>query len=97
MEIRTVGRLTRILGTNDAELAVLVSDQFYGRGLGKELKSRLIAVGATILTALKADILGEHRDVSGSARSRTPRSGILLEDEVVKAEYRLFELEMPGI
>ena len=45
-EILGVGRLTRILGTNDAEVAVLVSDQFHGRGLGKELLARLVIVGA---------------------------------------------------
>ena len=46
-EILGVGRLSKIHGTNEAEVAVLVSDQWQGRGLGKELLARLLLVGAT--------------------------------------------------
>ena len=45
-EILGVGRLTKIHGTNEAEVAVLVSDKWQGRGLGKELLARLLIVGA---------------------------------------------------
>ena len=45
-EIIGVGRLMKIHGTRDAEIAVLISDHFQGRGLGKELLSRLLAVAA---------------------------------------------------
>ena len=41
-----MGRLSKIHGTNEAEFAVLVSDQWQGRGLGKELLARLLIVGA---------------------------------------------------
>jgi acetyltransferase len=89
LEILGVGRLTKILGTNDAEVAVLVSDQFHGRGLGKELLGRLIVVGADEkLSKLKADILPDNRDVMriceklGFSLRHSP------EDEVVKAEFR---------
>jgi acetyltransferase len=41
-EILGVSRLTKIHGTNEAEVAVLVSDQWHGRGLGKELLARLL-------------------------------------------------------
>ena len=44
-EILGVGRLTKIHGTREAEVAVLVSDNWQGRGLGKELLSRLLVVG----------------------------------------------------
>ena len=45
-EILGVGRMMKIHGTNEAEVAVLVSDQWQGRGLGKELLARLLIVGA---------------------------------------------------
>ena len=36
-EILGVGRLMKIHGTREAEVAVLISDKWQGRGLGKEL------------------------------------------------------------
>ena len=43
-EIIAVGRLTRSRGTRDAEVAVLVTDQYQHRRLGKQLLARLIQV-----------------------------------------------------
>ena len=43
-EIVAVGRLTKSRGTNEAEYALLVSDDFQGRGLGTELLSRLLQI-----------------------------------------------------
>ncbi len=40
--IMAVGRLNKLLAKNEAELAVLVSDEYQGRGLGSELLRRLI-------------------------------------------------------
>jgi acetyltransferase len=57
-EIMAVGRLTRVHGKRDAEVAVLVADQYQRGGLGSELLARLIQIarnekldrlGATIL------------------------------------------------
>ena len=45
-EILGVGRLMKIHGTNEGEVAVLVSDKWQGHGLGKELLARLLIVGA---------------------------------------------------
>ncbi len=88
-EILAVARLTRVLGTNDAEVAVLVSDQFHGRGLGKELLRRLQVVGADEkLAALKADILPDNRDVMRICEKLGFTLRHSLEDEVVKAEYK---------
>jgi acetyltransferase len=89
LEILGVGRLTRILGTNDAEVAVLVSDQFHGRGLGKELLSRLLVVGAEEkISVLKADILPDNRDIMRICEKLGFHLHHSLEDEVVKAEFR---------
>jgi acetyltransferase len=88
-EILGVGRLTKIFGANDAEVAVLVSDQFHGQGLGKELLARLLIVGADEkLSALKADILPDNRDVMRICEKLGFTLRHSLEDEVVKAEFR---------
>jgi acetyltransferase len=88
-EILGVARLTRVLGTNDAEVAVLVSDQFHGRGLGKELLARLMIVGADEkLSALKADILPDNHDVMRICEKLGFTLHHSVEDEVVKAEFR---------
>jgi acetyltransferase len=42
--ILAVGRLNRLPGKNEAEVAILVSDEFQGHGLGSELMRRLILV-----------------------------------------------------
>ncbi len=44
-KILGVGRLRRLHGNNEAEFAVLVSDEYQGKGLGTELTSRLLKVG----------------------------------------------------
>src|SRR5579862_3092087 len=88
-EILGVARLTRVVGSNDAEVAVLVSDHSHGKGLGKELLARLVVVGADEkLSALRADILPDNRDVMRICEKLGFRLHHSLEDEVVKAEYR---------
>ncbi len=44
-EIMAVGRLSKLHGANEAEVAFLVSDAFQRQGLGSELLRRLIQVG----------------------------------------------------
>jgi len=61
-ELLGIGRLTRVHGTDDAEMAVLVSDDFQGRGLGSELIAQLINIARQEKIArITADILGENR------------------------------------
>lgn len=43
-EILGVGRLTKLHGTNDAEVAALITDRYQNLGLGAELLRRLIQV-----------------------------------------------------
>jgi acetyltransferase len=89
-EILAVGRLTKVHGTNDAEVAVLVSDRFQGRGLGKELLSRLLIVGADEkLSRLTADILPDNRDIMRVCGKLGFELKHSLEDEVVKAQFAL--------
>ena len=59
--IMAVGRLTRTPGTREAEVAVLVADEFQHCGLGSELLGRLIQVGRDEkLQRITATILPEN-------------------------------------
>jgi acetyltransferase len=89
-EILGVGRLTKVHGANEAEVAVLISDSHHGRGLGKELLARLLIVGADEkLSRLTADILPDNRDVMRICEKLGFHLKHSLEDEVVKAEFAL--------
>jgi acetyltransferase len=44
-EVIAAGRLIKIYGTDDAEFAILVQDQYQGQGVGSELLRRLLDVG----------------------------------------------------
>jgi acetyltransferase len=69
-EIRAVGRLTKIPGTTEAEIAVLVSDSSQRQGLGTELVRRLIEVGrAEKIGHIVANILNENDGMRALARN----------------------------
>lgn len=89
-ELLGIGRLTRVHGTNDAEMAVLVSDDFQGRGLGTELLKRLIKIAREEkIGRITADVLAENRTMQHLCE----RVGFQLkydpEDATVKVEMRL--------
>jgi len=68
-EIRAVGRLTKISGAAEAEVAVLVSDRFQKQGLGREMVRRLIEVGrAEKIGQIVANILHENEGMRALAR-----------------------------
>jgi len=89
-ELLGIGRLTRVHGTDEAEMAVLVSDDFQGRGLGTELIAQLIKVAKQEKIArITADILGENRTMQRVCE----RLGFQLkydpDDATVKVDLRL--------
>jgi acetyltransferase len=89
-EILAVGRMTKLHGVNEAEVAVLVSDSWHGKGLGKELLSRLLTVAADEkLTRLTADILPDNLDVLRICEKLGFGVKQSAEDNVVTAEYKL--------
>jgi acetyltransferase len=89
-EILAVGRLSKIHWSNEAEVAVLVSDKWHGRGLGTELLNRLIQVGKDEkLSRLTADILPDNRDIQRVCDKLGFRLRHSMEEEVVKAEFSL--------
>ena len=89
-EILGVGRMSKIFGTNEAEVAVLISDAWQGRGLGKELLARLLIVGADEkLDRLTADILPDNRDVQRLCEKLGFSMKHVPDEEVVRAEFKL--------
>ena len=44
-QIIGVGRLIRVHGSNEAEFAIVVSDQYQGQGLGTQLLKLLVEIG----------------------------------------------------
>ena len=89
-EILGVGRLMKIHGTREAEIAVLISDNWQGRGLGKELLARLLVVAADDkLANVVADILPDNRGVMRICEKLGFSLKHSLDDDVVKAEFKL--------
>lgn len=60
--IIAVGRLNRLRGVNDAEFAILISDDYQRSGLGTALLDRLVQIGrAEKIDRIVADILLENQ------------------------------------
>jgi acetyltransferase len=88
-ELLGIGRLTRVHGTNEAEMAVLVSDDFQGRGLGTELLRRLLEVGRQEkVERITADILAENRPMQRICERLGFQLKYDAEDATVKVEFR---------
>jgi acetyltransferase len=88
--IQGVGRLSKIRGTDEAEFALLVSDQFQGRGLGSELLRRILQVGRDEQVArVVGDILPENVEMLRVCEKVGFKLTRDLEDAVVRAEMEL--------
>jgi acetyltransferase len=92
-EILGVGRLMKIHGTREAEIAILIGDNWQGRGLGKELLARLLVVAAadekSKLTHVVADILPDNRGVIRIFEKLGFSLKHSLDDDLVRAEFKL--------
>jgi acetyltransferase len=89
-EIIGVGRLVKDRGANEAEFALLIGDQFQGKGLGTELLRRLIQVGRDEkLQRITGDILAENRGMQNVCKKLGFRLWYSLEDHLMKAELEL--------
>jgi len=89
-EILGVGRLTKLRGTNDAEVAVLVTDRCQNRGLGTELLRRLIHVARDEkLDCIVAEILLENLAMQTLAKRLGFRLLASQDPAVVKAVLHL--------
>jgi acetyltransferase len=68
-QILAIGRMSKLHGTNSAEIAVIVRDQFQHQGLGIELTRRLVQIARDErLTTLVAYMLQENFEMQGLLR-----------------------------
>jgi acetyltransferase len=82
-----VGGLVKTPGTAEAELAILVADEYQGLGLGTELLRRLLDIGrSTELTRITGYILPENRTMQYIARKLGFQVQYRPEQQVVTAE-----------
>jgi len=69
IEILGVGRLSKLRGLNEAEFALIISDQFQRQGLGTELLKRLVKIGRDEkLARISANILKENHAMQHVAK-----------------------------
>ncbi|MFY9561657.1 MAG: bifunctional acetate--CoA ligase family protein/GNAT family N-acetyltransferase [Terriglobales bacterium] len=88
--IIAIGRLSRLRGREEAEMAVLVDDRFQHQGLGTELYRRLIEVARDEhLTSVVSTILAENREMQAICRKLGFQLEADLEDGTVQAVLRL--------
>ena len=86
-EIVAVARYDARPDETDAEVAVIVDDEWQGRGLGTRLLHRLARVGARRgLIAFRATILGENRRALPFLQRLSPEAEVLFRD----GEYQVY-------
>jgi len=89
-EIVAIGRLSKLRGRNEAELAVLVDDRHQHLGMGSELYRRLIAVAKEEkLERVASTILAENQDMLAICQKLGFRLQRDMEDGTVRAELGL--------
>ena len=89
-EIIGVGHLIKTHGAHEAEMALLVTDQFQRKGLGTELLRRLIQFGHDEnLQRLTGDILVENKGMQEVCRKLGFRLKYSPETRLVRAELEL--------
>jgi acetyltransferase len=89
-QIIGICRLSRVFGTDDAQVAVLVTDARQGNGVGTELLRRLVDVAraegvATVRADMRADNVGMRRAAEKVGFTIIPGAV----EDVVRAEMRL--------
>ena len=89
-EIIGVGRLIKAHGENEADFAILVTDQFQRKGLGTELLRRLIQFGHDEkLQRLTGNILAENQGMQEVCKKLGFRLHHLQEERLMSAELEL--------
>jgi acetyltransferase len=89
-EIIGIGRLSKLRGREEAELAVLVDDHYQHQGMGTELYRRLIAVARDEKVKLVVStILGENREMRAICQKLGFKMEVDMEDGTVRAELEV--------
>ena len=88
--IAGVGRLIKLRGGQEAEFAVLVSDQFQHQGLGRELLARLVQYGRDEgMHRIVADILPENTGMIRVSEQLGFKITRVPDDDTLRAELVL--------
>jgi acetyltransferase len=94
MEIIGVGRLVKLVGTGEAEFAVIIGDPWQGQGLGARLLELLIEVGrAEEVRHIIGTVLPENRGMLNLIKKLGFEVQRSYEDRVVEARYDLSKHE----
>jgi acetyltransferase len=89
-EIVGIGRLSKLRGTDQAELAVLVDDRCQHQGIGTELYRRLIAVAREEkVQRVVSTILTENRDMVAICQKLGFQLQADMEDGTIRAELKV--------
>jgi acetyltransferase len=89
-EILAVGRLSKLHGRNEAELAAVAIDEAQHKGLGTELYSRLVeAAREQKLSKVVSNMLPENREMRAMCARLGFKTFSSLEDNMIRAELEL--------
>ncbi|HEY7680599.1 MAG TPA: GNAT family N-acetyltransferase, partial [Terriglobia bacterium] len=96
-EIIGVGRLIKKHGAAEAEIAVLVTDRFQGKGLGTELVRQLLKIAPLEgARRIVADMLAENKSMQRVFQKMGFRLRLDVRDQAVRGEILLPGPEGPG-
>ncbi|MGZ4826449.1 MAG: bifunctional acetate--CoA ligase family protein/GNAT family N-acetyltransferase [Terriglobales bacterium] len=89
-EILAVGRLSKLHGSEEAEIAVLVRDEYQHKGLGTELVSRLMQIAQDEkLKYVTSTMLGVNREMRAICKRLNFQLSFDMEDDLVNARATL--------
>ncbi|HOK44743.1 MAG TPA: bifunctional acetate--CoA ligase family protein/GNAT family N-acetyltransferase [Bryobacteraceae bacterium] len=89
-QVIAVARLKKTHGTNEAELAVIISDEYQGRGLGTELIRRLLEVAKDEkVSRITGDILPDNLPMQAICKKLGFQLKREPEDPVVRVELEM--------
>jgi acetyltransferase len=89
-EIVAVARLVRMIQPEDTEFAILVADDFQGKGLGTELTRTLIQIAREERTAtMQAEVLAENAGMIGVLRKLGFELTLNMDEGLMSAKMRL--------
>jgi len=95
-EIIGVGRLIKLPGSNEAEFAVVIGDQFQGQGLGTHLLASLVDIGRQEgVKLIVAQILRENYHMQRVAKKVNFEVNYDAFNDVMRAQMKLGEI-LPG-
>jgi acetyltransferase len=89
-DIIAVGRLSKLHGKNEGEIAALVRDEYQGKGIGSELYRRLVSIAKDEkLKEVNSSMLGENREMRAVCTKLGFKIETDIEDNLVRAKLNL--------